>query len=176
MNDIIHIKDGWKLNPNQKVVDSILKRLEICEGECPCSNPGETLADRICPCKEYRDNDHCCCTLYVKDEKKTFGELKEGDLFYEYNMGSVTTYVVDNIKLEKEFNVIVITSHEKSDIDNIDEFHFDANSDVEHFDASGYFSNAESFLEYLQHSIEHARDIVSNMEKRYNDIKILLNK
>lgn len=62
----IYRKEGWDLNPNDKIVNGILKRLEVCEGECPCDNPGETLEDRICPCKEYRENDVCHCTLYVK--------------------------------------------------------------------------------------------------------------
>jgi len=30
------IKEGWKLNPNEKIVNAILKRIEKCEGECPC--------------------------------------------------------------------------------------------------------------------------------------------
>lgn len=32
-------------------------------------NPGETREDRLCPCKEYRENDICHCTLYVKDNE-----------------------------------------------------------------------------------------------------------
>lgn len=60
------IKPGWQLNPNDKVVKSITKRIAICDGECPCHNPGETVEDRLCPCKEYRDNDICHCNLYVK--------------------------------------------------------------------------------------------------------------
>lgn len=62
------IKEGWQLNPNQKVVAGILKGLARCDGECPCHNPGATREDRMCPCKEYRENDHCCCSLYVKQE------------------------------------------------------------------------------------------------------------
>lgn len=58
-------KPGWQLNPNDKVVNSILKRVEKNDGECPCANPGETKEDRTCPCKEYRENDHCCCKLYI---------------------------------------------------------------------------------------------------------------
>lgn len=65
----IYIKKGWKLNPNEKIVNSVLKRCEANGGECPCHNPGLTYADRLCPCKDYRENDVCHCTLYVKDEK-----------------------------------------------------------------------------------------------------------
>ena len=61
-------KTGWKLNDNDKIVNAILKRIEKCNGECPCQNPGETHEDRVCPCKEYRVHDVCHCNLYVKDE------------------------------------------------------------------------------------------------------------
>lgn len=59
-------KEGWELNPNDKVVNAILKRCEACDGECPCTNPGETREDRLCPCAEYRLNDKCHCKLYIK--------------------------------------------------------------------------------------------------------------
>jgi ferredoxin-thioredoxin reductase catalytic subunit len=62
----IYRKEGWDLNPNDKVVNAILKRIQICDGECPCVNPGKTREDRICPCKEYRENDICHCKLYIK--------------------------------------------------------------------------------------------------------------
>lgn len=59
-------KEGWILNPNDKVVNAILKRCEACGGECPCSNPGKTKEDRMCPCTEYRLNNKCYCKLYIK--------------------------------------------------------------------------------------------------------------
>ena len=59
-------KPGWILHSNDKVVNSILKRVEANDGECPCANPGETREDRLCPCKEYRENNHCCCKLYIQ--------------------------------------------------------------------------------------------------------------
>lgn len=31
-------KVGWDLNPNDKVVNAILKRCEANNGECPCHN------------------------------------------------------------------------------------------------------------------------------------------
>ena len=61
-------KEGWVLNPNDKVVNSILKMCEKNNGECPCRNPGKTPEDRKCPCREYRENDVCCCKLYIKPE------------------------------------------------------------------------------------------------------------
>lgn len=64
----IYRKSGWVLNPNDKVVNAILKRCEKNEGECPCHNDGATKEDRMCPCKNYRENDKCCCGLYLKLE------------------------------------------------------------------------------------------------------------
>jgi ferredoxin-thioredoxin reductase catalytic subunit len=61
-------KPGWILNPNDKIVNALFKRLTITEGECPCHNSGETKEDRMCPCKEYRENDYCCCKLYIKQD------------------------------------------------------------------------------------------------------------
>ena len=57
-------KEGWSLNPNDKVVNGILKMSEKNDGECPCHNNSE---DKHCPCSDYRLNDCCHCNLYVKD-------------------------------------------------------------------------------------------------------------
>ena len=56
-------KEGWQLNPNDKLVNAILKRIEMNDGECPCENNSE---NKHCPCSDYRDNDICHCTLYIK--------------------------------------------------------------------------------------------------------------
>lgn len=69
---LIHRKQGWMLNPNDKVVNSILARVENNDGECPCVNDGKTREDRLCPCKSYRENDKCCCNLYVKENGVLF--------------------------------------------------------------------------------------------------------
>lgn len=61
------IKEGWKLNPNEKIVNAITKRIGICDGECPCHNPGKTREDRLCPCLEYREKDICHCNLYIRE-------------------------------------------------------------------------------------------------------------
>lgn len=57
--------DGWMLNPNNKVVNAILKRVEMNGNECPCYN---TSTDKHCPCSNYRENDGCHCNLYIKKE------------------------------------------------------------------------------------------------------------
>jgi ferredoxin-thioredoxin reductase catalytic subunit len=63
----IYRKEGWDLNPNDKVVNAILKRVEMCDGECPCVvNEYIPKEDRMCPCKSYRENDICHCKLYIK--------------------------------------------------------------------------------------------------------------
>ena len=59
-------KVGWDLNPNDKVVNAILKRCEANNGECPCHNDSE---DKRCPGSSYREHDVCHCNLYVKIEK-----------------------------------------------------------------------------------------------------------
>ena len=61
------VKEGWKLNPSEKIIAAITKRIAACGGECPCANPGKTVEDRLCPCKEYRENDTCHCQLYIKE-------------------------------------------------------------------------------------------------------------
>ena len=61
-------KEGWDLNPNDKIVNAILKRIEMNNGLCPCDNPGKLLSDKVCPCKEYRENNVCHCTLYVRKD------------------------------------------------------------------------------------------------------------
>ena len=58
-----NIKEGWQLNPNEKVVNGIIKGINRCGGDCPCANISEELK---CPCSGYRLNDKCCCNLYVK--------------------------------------------------------------------------------------------------------------
>lgn len=59
-------REGWDLNPNDRIVNAILKRVEKNNGECPCENKS---IDKHCPCTDYRVNDVCHCGLYVKIEK-----------------------------------------------------------------------------------------------------------
>ena len=58
-------KPGWKINPDDKVVNGILRGLCRNNGECPCHNTG---AEKQCPCSDYRENDICHCNLYIKEE------------------------------------------------------------------------------------------------------------
>ena len=59
-------KEGWMLNPNDKVVNNILRMIENNAGKCPCAND---CMDIQCPCESYRVKDVCHCTLYVKKDK-----------------------------------------------------------------------------------------------------------
>lgn len=58
-------KPGWILNPNDKIVNSILSKIEKNGGHCPCHNEGE---DDMCPCSDYKENDVCHCTLYINNK------------------------------------------------------------------------------------------------------------
>ena len=64
---MVHINrtEGWILNPNDKVVNGILKMVENNNGECPCQN---NSIDKHCPCSDYREKNLCHCGLYLKVE------------------------------------------------------------------------------------------------------------
>lgn len=64
----IYRKVGWELNPNDKVVNSILKMCDKNKGECPCHHP-ENDGNLQCPCDSYRERDKCYCGLYLKLDK-----------------------------------------------------------------------------------------------------------
>lgn len=60
-------KTGFELNPNDKVVNSILKMCEKNEGMCPCHHP-DNDGDLHCPCFAYREKNTCYCGLYLRIE------------------------------------------------------------------------------------------------------------
>lgn len=53
----IYRKPGFVLNPNDKIVNSILRSLSRNDGHCPCHNKYSGTDDDICPCKAYREED-----------------------------------------------------------------------------------------------------------------------
>lgn len=60
--------DGFHLNPNDKIVNGIIKGLNRCDGKCPCYHGNDIPEEDLkCPCKEYRINHHCRCNLYLPD-------------------------------------------------------------------------------------------------------------
>ena len=60
-------KSGWVLNPDDKLVNGILKGRSRCDGHCPCHNKYAGTDDDLCPCKSYIEDDVCCCKLYIKE-------------------------------------------------------------------------------------------------------------
>ncbi|HOK35340.1 MAG TPA: ferredoxin-thioredoxin reductase catalytic domain-containing protein [Candidatus Pacearchaeota archaeon] len=71
-------ENGFKLNPNKKVVEGIIKGLLLNEQKygaryCPCrrvSGNQEEDKKKICPCywheEEIKKNGRCLCGLFVK--------------------------------------------------------------------------------------------------------------
>ena len=62
------IKPGFRLNPDERVVRAIVRGVERCGGHCPCHNRYAGTEFDVCPCRAYREEDECCCTLYVKNQ------------------------------------------------------------------------------------------------------------
>ena len=60
-----NLREGWMLNPNEKIVNGIIRAINRCNGDCPCNNDSE---EKHCPCSNYRTKDKCCCKLYVKQD------------------------------------------------------------------------------------------------------------
>lgn len=63
-------KAGWDLNPDDQVVNSIIRMLDKNGGHCPCKHV-EREGHDLCPCHDYIANNKCYCRLYIKmeDEK-----------------------------------------------------------------------------------------------------------
>jgi len=77
----IERKEGWILNPNDKLVNAILKRCEKNDGLCPCHHdtPNYEGKDLHCPCTDYAMQGECACGLYIKEEAywtKKFSSIK----------------------------------------------------------------------------------------------------
>lgn len=70
--------NGFRLNPDRKIVEGVVKGLLLNEEKhgkrfCPCrriSGDAEEDAKKICPCafhkEEIEKDGHCCCNLFVK--------------------------------------------------------------------------------------------------------------
>ena len=61
-------RDGWDLNPDDKVVNNIFRALERCDGHCPCHHEDRRGND-VCPCDEYKEYNNCVCGLYTKRDE-----------------------------------------------------------------------------------------------------------
>ena len=60
-----NLREGWMLNPNEKIVNGIIKGINRCNGEWPCNIDSE---EKHWPCSNYRTKDKCWCKLYVKQD------------------------------------------------------------------------------------------------------------
>jgi len=58
-------KEGFHLNPNEKIVDNITRLIEKNGNKCICDNKSK---DPHCPCTDFRERNICHCKLYIKDE------------------------------------------------------------------------------------------------------------
>lgn len=99
----IYRQDGFTLNPNDKIVNGVIKGIKRCNGQCPCYHAQEgekpiPEEDLICPCKEYRENKHCRCNLYVVKEPE--------------NHINVDRYIA-TIEDLKEYNTLLRKSYEE---------------------------------------------------------------
>lgn len=61
---------GWKLNPDEKRVESIRRALERTGGDCPCVPHTEWNESTICPCEKFRAGEGCHCGLFVKEDSE----------------------------------------------------------------------------------------------------------
>ena len=55
---------GFKLNPNEDIVRTIMEGLIQKEGHCPCQTKVDDTT--LCPCDKFLKEQNCCCKLYVK--------------------------------------------------------------------------------------------------------------
>lgn len=78
---MIEIKQipGYKLNPNDRVVNAILKRCEINDGLCPCVHTTGDYEgkDLHCPCSDYIKFGKCVCGLYVSEDSEFYFKSSE---------------------------------------------------------------------------------------------------
>ena len=55
------------LNPDEKIVEKILRACWKNDGFCPCSPGASDIRDvnRFCPCQDFREKKACHCNLYL---------------------------------------------------------------------------------------------------------------
>ena len=65
-------RPGFELNPDDAVVNSIIRALERNDGHCPCKTK-EREGHDFCPCHDYIANGKCHCGLYIQPDKEKLG-------------------------------------------------------------------------------------------------------
>lgn len=58
--------EGFKLNPDDTIVNKIIHRIGKNGGRCP-NEKVEREGHVYCPCSEYLQNNNCICNLYIKE-------------------------------------------------------------------------------------------------------------
>lgn len=58
---------NYRINPNKKLVDTIMEGLQRKDGHCPCRlNVDDTT---LCPCDEFVKDGICKCKLFIPIEE-----------------------------------------------------------------------------------------------------------
>lgn len=55
------------LNPNKEIVDKVINRIYMNDGNCPCQ-VSTVDKDTRCPCSDFTNNNNCHCSLFVPAE------------------------------------------------------------------------------------------------------------
>lgn len=105
-----------KLNPDQEVVDAIRNRLKVTDGQCPCVAQYLWTEDTRCPCKPFREQQYCCCHLYINEE-----EEKEQEVEYEEDIPDATEWLTQTIlKIIEAAEKVGLTQEDlQNAVDNI---------------------------------------------------------
>ena len=61
------VKQGWIVNPDNKMFTVAIKGLINNDGNCP-SKENSVIKCKQCPCISYRVRNLCFCKLYVRNE------------------------------------------------------------------------------------------------------------
>lgn len=71
------MKNKMFVNPDVNYVQGIINGLIKKNGHCPCQI--QVNDDTLCPCIHYREEQKCCCKLYLNAEEylKNFNKLEE---------------------------------------------------------------------------------------------------
>lgn len=62
-------KKGWRINPDDKLVNEIFRALDKNRGHCPTKIENRKGHDQ-CPCSAYLQDGVCYCKLYVKEDEQ----------------------------------------------------------------------------------------------------------
>lgn len=58
--------NGWKLNPDEEIVQKITNAINKRDGHCPCILI--TNETTFCPCNDFISGKGCLCNLFIKKD------------------------------------------------------------------------------------------------------------